>query len=60
MAGARERMVCLLLAVALTSQLHLIALNVLITFGMTCTTVTLSFILQCVNIFLEFVVSILM
>jgi hypothetical protein len=34
------------------SQLHLIALNMLMTFEVTCTTVTLSFILQCGNIFL--------
>jgi hypothetical protein len=34
------------------SQLNLIALNMLLTFGLTCTTGTLSFILQCVNIFL--------
>jgi hypothetical protein len=34
------------------SQLHLIALNVLMTSGVTCTTVRSSSILQCVNIFL--------
>jgi hypothetical protein len=39
-----------------SSQLHLITLNVLMTFGMTCATVTLSFIFQRVNIFLISVV----